>query len=58
LSPLPPPKGRQPPYAIPIKSLLDLEAAMEWLTNSDSLWQVVSNLLNNFSIALFSNDNQ
>jgi len=38
-------------------SLRDLEAATKWLTNSDSLWQEVINLLNNLSIPLFSNEN-
>jgi hypothetical protein len=38
-------------------SLRDLEAATKWLTNSDSLWQEVTNLLNNLSISLFSNEN-
>ncbi|MBU0737822.1 MAG: hypothetical protein KJ981_03355 [Alphaproteobacteria bacterium] len=33
------------PYAIRIQSLPDLKAATNWLTNSDSLWQGVSNLL-------------
>jgi hypothetical protein len=38
-------------------SLRDLEAATKWLTNSDSLWQEVINLLNILSIPLFSNEN-
>jgi len=45
------------PYAIPNTSLRDLEAATKWLTNSDSLWQEVTNLLNILSIPLFSNEN-
>jgi hypothetical protein len=50
--------GGQPLSAIPIESLPDLEAATKWLTNSDSLWQGVSNLLNIFPIPLFSHVNQ
>jgi len=38
-------------------SLRDLEAATKWLTNYDSLWQEVINLLNILSIPLFSNEN-
>jgi len=38
-------------------SLRDLEAAMEWLTNSIPLWQEGENLLNILSIPLFSNEN-
>jgi hypothetical protein len=41
------------PYAIRIQSLPDLKAATNWLTNSDSLWQGVSNLLSkDFSLLI------
>jgi hypothetical protein len=41
------------PYAILIQPLPDLKAATEWLTNSDSIWQAVSSLLNIFLTSLF-----
>jgi hypothetical protein len=42
------------PYAIRIQSLPDLKAATKWLTNSDSFWQGVSNLLNKDTSLLIS----